>query len=181
MPETYQLKIGPLERQLPLIRINPTTTIASFVLLGDAELTAYAADQLAQKLASVPFDYLVTMESKGIPLAQVLSDQTQHPHFIVLRKSVKDYMHAPLSEPVHAITTSADQELVLDGADAALLNGKRVVIVDDVISSGGSLNTARALLAQAGAIVVKQLAILAEGDAAKRTDIDFLAPLPLFN
>ncbi|CAJ1227162.1 phosphoribosyltransferase family protein [Lactiplantibacillus xiangfangensis] len=180
MSKTYELTLGPLKRNLPLVRINPTTTIASFVLLGDAELTEYAADQLSQKLAGTPFDYLVTMESKGIPLAQVLSDKTHHPHFIVLRKSVKDYMHAPVSEPVHAITTSSDQKLVLDGADAALIKGKRVIIVDDVISSGGSLNTARALLNQAGATIVKQLAILAEGDAADRDDIDFLAPLPLF-
>lgn len=180
MPKTYELTIGPLKRELPLIKINPTTTIASFVLLGDAELTAYAAEQLSQKLKNIDFDYLVTMESKGIPLAQVLSDQTNHPHFIVLRKSVKDYMDAPLTESVHAITTSADQELVLDGADANLIRNKKVVIVDDVISSGGSLNTANALLKKAGANVVKQLAILAEGPAANRTDIDFLAPLPLF-
>lgn len=180
MSKTYELQIGPLKRELPLVKLNAHTTIASFVLLGDAELTAYAAQQLSQKLNGIDFDYLVTMESKGIPLAQVLSDVTHHPHFIVLRKSVKDYMRTPLCEPVHAITTSTDQELVLDGADAALLAGKRVVIVDDVISSGGSLNTARALLDEAGATVVKQLAILAEGRAAERTDIDFLAPLPLF-
>lgn len=109
MTKTYELTIGPLKRELPLIKINPTTTIASFVLLGDAELTNYAADQLSQKLANVDFDYLVTMESKGIPLAQVLSNQTNHPQFIVLRKSVKDYMHDPLTESVHAITTSADK------------------------------------------------------------------------
>ncbi|RRK09784.1 adenine phosphoribosyltransferase [Lactiplantibacillus garii] len=180
MSNTYELTLGPLKRELPLVKISPTTTIASFVLLGDAELTEYAAQQLSKKLNGTDFDYLVTMESKGIPLAQVLSDTTHHPHFIVLRKSVKDYMHAPLTAAVHAITTSSDQQLVLDGADAALLKGKRVVIVDDVISSGGSLNTARALLDQAGAIVVKQLAILAEGNAASRSDIDFLAPLPLF-
>lgn len=180
MTKTYELTIGPLKRELPLIKINPTTTIASFVLLGDAELTAYAAEQLGKKLANVDFDYLVTMESKGIPLAQVLSDQTNHPHFIVLRKSVKDYMNKPLTESVHAITTSADQELVLDGADADMIRGKKVVIVDDVISSGGSLNTAQSLLKQADATVVKQLAILAEGPAAKRTDFEYLAPLPLF-
>ncbi|WP_125770268.1 phosphoribosyltransferase family protein [Companilactobacillus furfuricola] len=180
MTKTYELTIGPLKRELPLIKINPTTTIASFVLLGDAELTCYAAKQLGQKLANVDFDYLVTMESKGIPLAQELSDQTNHPHFIVLRKSVKDYMNDPLTESVHAITTSANQKLVLDRSDAALIRNKRVVIVDDVISSGGSLNTAKLLLKKAGATVVKQMSILAEGEAANRTDIDYLAPLPLF-
>jgi len=180
MSTTYTLTLGPLTRQLPLIKLNDTTTIASFVLLGDAELTTYAAEQLNQRLADVDFDYLVTMESKGIPLAQALSQLTNHPRFIVLRKSIKDYMRTPLTTPVQSITTSADQELVLDGTDAALIQGKRVVIVDDVISSGGSLATAQTLLAKAGATVVRKVAILAEGPAAKRSDIDFLAPLPLF-
>jgi len=180
MTKTYTLKLGPLTRQLPLIRLNDTTTIASFVLLGDTELTAYAAQQLHQRLANVNFDYLVTMESKGIPLAQALSELSHQDRFMVLRKSVKDYMQRPLTTPVQSITTSADQELVLDGHDATLLKDKRVVIVDDVISTGGSLATAQTLLAAAGAQVVRQVAILAEGAAANRTDIDFLAPLPLF-
>ena len=178
--QTYQLTLGPLTRQLPLIRLNATTSIASFVLLGDAELTDYAARQLSQRLTTTTFDYLVTMESKGIPLAQALSQATNHPRFIVLRKNLKDYMQHPLSEPVSAITTSTPQQLVLDGTDAALINHKRVIIIDDVISSGSSLTAANALLHQAGAQVVKQMAILAEGTASQRTDIDFLAPLPLF-
>ncbi|KAF1281715.1 phosphoribosyltransferase family protein [Lactiplantibacillus plantarum] len=179
--QTYQLTLGSLTRQLPLIRLNATTSIASFVLLGDAELTDYAARQLSQRLTTTKFDYLVTMESKGIPLAQALSQATNHPRFIVLRKNRKDYMQHPLIEPVSAITTSTPQQLVLDGTDAALINHKRVIIIDDVISSGGSLTAANALLHQAGAQVVKQIAILAEGAASERTDIDFLAPLPLFD
>ncbi|WP_390408587.1 phosphoribosyltransferase family protein [Lacticaseibacillus jixiensis] len=179
--DTYELTLGPLHRQLPKIALNPELTIASFVLLGDTELTDYAADALAKKLADQPFDYLVTIESKGIPLAQALSSRLNQARFIVLRKSVKDYMVDPISVPVHAITTSADQRLVLDGTDAKLLANKRVALVDDVISTGGSLAAATQLLDQAHAQVVAQAAILAEGDAAKREDITFLAPLPLFS
>lgn len=177
----YQLRLGPLTRRLPLIQIAPNTRIASFVLLGDVELTDYAAQQLAQRLTHTPFDYLVTMESKGIPLAQALSHLTQHPRFIVLRKSVKPYMTHPHTIAVSAITTNTPQQLVLDDADATLLHGKRVVIIDDVISTGGSLEAANRLLQQVGAQVIDQMAILAEGAAAVRTDIEFLAKLPLFD
>lgn len=179
MPNYYDLHIGSLTRRLPLIPISADLAIASFVLLGDAELTDYAARALAAKVPAT-FDYLITMESKGIPLAQELSNQTHHPHYIVLRKSQKDYMRATLSVPVHAITTSTPQRLFLDTADAAKLQNKRVVIVDDVISSGGSLAAAKELVERAGAQVVGQVAILAEGAAAQRSDIDFLAELPLF-
>lgn len=180
MSDYYELTLGPIQRRLPKIALGPELTIASFVLLGDAELTEYAANSLAQKLAQIPFDYIVTIESKGIPLAQALSEKLKQPRFIVLRKSVKDYMVSPVSVPVHAITTSADQQLVLDGTDAKLLAHRRVAIIDDVISTGGSLKGATDLLAKVDAKVVAQAAILAEGDAAKRDDITYLAPLPLF-
>ncbi|KRM76332.1 phosphoribosyltransferase family protein [Secundilactobacillus collinoides] len=180
MPKTYELKLGPLTRQLPLIPLNDKVTIASFVLLGDAQLTHYAAETLAKQIAGVDFDYIVTIESKGIPLAQELSWLTNHDRYIVLRKSVKDYMVDPITMPVSSITTSADQELVLDGTDAKRISGKRVMIVDDVISSGGSILTAHQLLDKVGAKTIKQLAILAEGDAADRDDIHFLGKLPLF-
>ncbi|KRL93755.1 phosphoribosyltransferase family protein [Levilactobacillus hammesii] len=177
--KTYELKVGPLTRHLPILPISEDLAIASFVLLGDAELTDYAAQALAKRLPA-EFDYFVTLESKGIPLAQELSRVTNHPQFVVLRKSMKDYMMAPLTIPVKAITTSAPQQLVLDGADADRLVAKKVVIVDDVISSGGSLRAAKALIEKAGATVVGQMAILAEGDAVDRPDIAFLAELPLF-
>jgi adenine phosphoribosyltransferase len=177
--KTFEIKIGPLTRRLPIMPISDTTSIASFVLLGDAELTDYAAQALAKRVPA-DFDYFVTLESKGIPLAQELSRVTNHPQFVVLRKNVKDYMVAPLTVPVKAITTSAPQQLVLDGTDADKLVAKKVVIVDDVISSGGSLAAAQALIEKAGATVVGQLAILAEGDAVDRPDIEFLAELPLF-
>lgn len=177
--KTYELKVGPLTRHLPILPISEDLAIASFVLLGDAELTDYAAQALAKRLPA-EFDYFVTLESKGIPLAQELSRVTNHPQFVVLRKSMKDYMMAPLTIPVKAITTNAPQQLVLDGADADRLVAKKVVIVDDVISSGGSLRAAKALIEKAGATVVGQMAILAEGDAVDRPDIAFLAELPLF-
>lgn len=180
MTQTYQLTLGPITRNLPLIQLTPDLTIASFVLLGDAELTHYAATELAKKLGNISFDYLVTMESKGIPLAQELSWLTHHKRYIVLRKSVKDYMQQPVELPVNAITTSTPQKLVLDGTDAQLIKGKRVIIVDDVISSGGSVETAKQLVVSVGATVIRQLAILAEGEAAERADIDYLQQLPLF-
>ncbi|KRM06224.1 adenine phosphoribosyltransferase [Liquorilactobacillus ghanensis DSM 18630] len=179
MQKTYDLVIGKLRRNLPIIPINKTTAIASFVLLGDSELAHYAAQKLAGKLRE-PFDYLVTLESKGIPLAEELSQISQHPQFIVLRKSVKPYMTAPLKISVASITTTKQQLLVLDGNDAARLRGKRVVLVDDVISTGGSLAAAEKLLVQAGVKVVNKCAILAEGEAASRDDIIYLAKLPLF-
>ncbi|ATO42760.1 phosphoribosyltransferase family protein [Loigolactobacillus coryniformis subsp. coryniformis] len=179
MQKTYLLKIDQLERHLPIIPINATTAIASFVLLGDAELTHYAAEKLLKKLPT-DFDYIVTLESKGIPLAQELSYLSHHSHYIVLRKSHKDYMYAPLSTTVHAITTQHPQQLFLDGHDGKLLAGKRIVIVDDVISSGGSLAAAKNLLEQANGKIIGQLAILAEGVASQRTDISYLAELPIF-
>ncbi|WP_125574016.1 phosphoribosyltransferase family protein [Levilactobacillus huananensis] len=179
MQKQFELQVGPLTRQLPIMPISDTLAIASFVLLGDAELTDYAASELAKRVPT-DFDYLVTLESKGIPLAQELSRCTNHAQYVVLRKSVKDYMRAPQTVPVSAITTSAPQQLVLDGTDADRLVAKKVVIVDDVISSGGSLQAAKELVERAGATVVSQVAILAEGDAVDRTDIHYLAELPLF-
>ncbi|KRM96789.1 phosphoribosyl transferase domain protein [Liquorilactobacillus aquaticus DSM 21051] len=179
MEKYYELKIGDLTRKLPLIKLNDDLAIASFVLLGDAELTHYAAERLAKKI-DFEFDYLVTMESKGIPLAQEMCHFLNKPRYVVLRKSIKDYMNSPLTVPVNAITTSAQQQLVIDGNDAALLKGKRIVIIDDVISSGGSITAAEKLLLKAEANVVDRFAILAEGAAAKRKDIQFLEELPLF-
>lgn len=180
MAKTYRLQLGPLVRQLPVMTLPNGVTIASFVLLGDAELTHFAAEKLLKKVQGTEFDYFVTVESKGIPLAQEMTWLSGRRRYLVLRKAVKDYMVAPLSVPVAAITTSASQRLVLDGTDAARLKGKRVIIVDDVISSGGSLEAAERLLKQAGAQVINRLAVLAEGAAKERPDIGYLGTLPLF-
>lgn len=180
METNYELTIGHLKRTLPIIPISDTIAIASFVLLGDAELAHYAAQELAKRI-DVPFDYLVTIESKGIPLAQEMSRITDHEKYFVLRKSVKAYMENPIAIGVRSITTAHGQKLVLDGNDAKQLKDKRVVIVDDVISTGGSIASAEQLLSKVGANVVGKCAILAEGDAAQRIDCVYLEHLPLFD
>ena len=178
MNECYELNVAGVTRQLPIIQIAPNLAIASFVILGDCELVTAAAPLLAEKLPQV--DYLVTAEAKGIPLVQELSRLLGLPCYIVARKSVKPYMELPLVDEVNSITTQKTQTLCLDGKDALAIHGKRVALVDDVISTGESLQAIERLVEKAGAQVVARAAILAEGDAAKRDDILFLEPLPLF-
>ncbi|KRM03408.1 adenine phosphoribosyltransferase [Limosilactobacillus gastricus] len=176
----YQISIGKLKRNLPLVKIGENTQIASFVLLGDTELTIEAARQLKDQL-TLDFDFVVTLESKGIPLAHELTRKTNRDHYVVIRKSIKSYMTEPVVTTVESITTSEPQQLVLDGMDAATLSGKRVVLLDDVISTGGSLKAAEELLARVSCQVVAKVAILAEGAAAHRNDIIYLSSLPLFD
>jgi len=180
MKKTYTLSISGLKRELPLIPISEDTSIASFVLLGDAELTHVAAKNMIKFLPK-EFDFIVTMESKGIPLAQELSVQSGRKEYIVLRKSIKSYMERPITTQVDSITTSGMQQLVLNGNDVDKISGKKVVVVDDVISTGGSLKAAIDLLEKANVEVVGQLAILAEGEASQRKDIKYLGYLPLFD
>lgn len=177
--KTYDLSIIGLTRNLPIIRLTDSLSIASFVLLGDTELTALGAKALAEKITE-PFDYFLTAEAKGIPLVQCIAQEFQQPKFFVARKTVKAYMDQPLTTEVFSITTQKTQTLVLDGRDVQALNGKRVVLIDDVISTGDSLAALKKLAEAAGAEVVDQIALLAEGDAANRSDIKFLEPLPLF-
>ena len=178
--KTFDLSIAGVKRSLPIIRISEDLSIASFVLLGDTELATLGAKALADKI-NTEFDYFLTAEAKGIPLVQCIAQEFNHPKFYVARKSVKAYMDNPLITEVLSITTQASQQLVLDGKDAAELKGKKVILIDDVISTGDSLAALKQLAEEAGAIVVDQLALLAEGDAAKRTDIQFLEELPLFD
>ena len=152
--------------------------IISIVILGDCELVTAAAPLLAQKLPKV--DYLVTAEAKGIPLVHEVSRLLGLPYYIVARKSVKPYMAEPLVDEVVSITTQKAQTLCLDGKDALAVKGRRVAIVDDVISTGESLSAIERLLEKAGAEIVAKAAILAEGEAAGRGDIIFLEELPLF-
>ncbi|MFC4410557.1 phosphoribosyltransferase family protein [Chungangia koreensis] len=176
--ETYRIKVGGLERELPIIPISDDLSIASFVILGDTELVAKTAPLVAEKLPAV--DVLVTAEAKGIPFVYELSKQLGLPRYIVARKSVKPYMNNPLVNKVVSITTQKEQTLCLDGADAEFIRGKRIALVDDVISTGESLRALGELVEKAGGEIVAKAAILAEGDAVDREDILFLEKLPLF-
>lgn len=176
--QTYRLKIAGLERELPIVEVAPGLAIASFVILGDAELVEAVAPELARRLP--PVDYLVSAEAKGIPLVQEMSRLLGLKRYLVARKSVKPYMIDPLVTEVVSITTQKKQVLCFDGKDAAAVRGKKVAIVDDVISTGASLEAVEHLVKTAGGIVVARAAILAEGEAAGRDDIIFLEKLPLF-
>lgn len=177
MDKTYTLEICGLTRELPLVEVAPGLTIASFVILGDTELVTTVAPELAKKLPEV--DTIVCAEAKGIPLVHEVS-RLLGMNYIVARKSVKPYMQEPLVDEVRSITTQDLQVLCLEGHDAAKLRGKRVAIIDDVISTGASIEALERLVTKAGGEVAARAAILAEGDAAQRDDIIFLEELPLF-
>ena len=176
--KTYTLQVAGLTRELPIIPISDQLSIASFVILGDTELVVKTAQVMADKLPSV--DVLVTAEAKGIPFVYELSKQMGMDRYIVARKSIKAYMNDPMTHAVHSITTQSEQQIVLDGADAAFIKGKKVALIDDVISTGQSLLALERLVEKAGGIVTVKAAILAEGEAAERDDIVYLEPLPLF-
>lgn len=176
--ETYTLTIGEIQRELPIVSISDELSIASFVILGDTELVAYAAPLLARKLPEV--DVLVTAEAKGIPLVYEISKQLGMKQYIVARKSIKPYMETPLVNEVVSITTQKKQFLCLDNKDVRQLKNKRVAIIDDVISTGQSVRGLEELVEQAGGQVAARAAILAEGTAANRNDIIYLEKLPLF-
>lgn len=177
MSETYKMKIAGLDRELPLCPINDSLSIGAFIIFGDVELTVAAATELIGKLPD--FDYIVTPEAKSIPLAYEMSRQSGKPYYVV-RKKEKLYMQNPVSVNVRSITTDAQQTLVLDGAEGEIIRNKRVVILDDVISTGESLRAVEQLLDKFDVNVVAKAAVLAEGDAADRSDIVYLEKLPLF-
>ena len=177
MSETYKMKIAGLDRELKKFPVNDKLDIAAFILFGDVEVTVAAATEL---LKVVPeFDYILTPEAKSIPLAYEMSRQCGKP-YIVARKGVKVYMDNPVGVSVRSITTNKEQNLFIGSDDANIMAGKRVLIVDDVISTGESLAAIQELSNRAGAITVASCAVLAEGDAADRDDIIFLHKLPLF-
>lgn len=175
----YRLKVAGLERDLPICRINDSLYIAAFVIFGDVELTVSCARELIKYLPE--HDVMITAEAKGIPLIHEMARQYGVNRYIVARKSPKLYMKEPFAVEVQSITTAKRQTLYIDGRDAEYLKGKRVVIIDDVISTGESVRAVEHLVEQAGGTVVGRLAILAEGDAAQRQDIKYLAELPLFD
>lgn len=177
MAEYYEMKIAGLDRKLKKCAVNEKLDIAAFIMFGDVEVTVESAKQL---LAKAPeFDVILTAESKGIPLAYEMARQSGK-NYVVARKSVKLYMQDVVSVNVKSITTANEQVLHLDGEKAALLKGQRVLIVDDVISTGESLKALETLTERAGGTIAAEAAVLAEGDAAQRDDIIFLDPLPLF-
>lgn len=174
----YEMNICGCIRKLPIIRISDSLNIASFVLLGDAELVVEAAKELQTRIPQV--DYLITAEAKGIPLVQEMARILHMPRYFVARKSVKPYMEDPFITEVYSITTQKKQILCLDREESNMIQGKRILIVDDVISTGDSLKALEKLVEKAGGIVAGKAAILAEGDAADRKDIIFLEKLPVF-
>ena len=175
----YKLKVAGIERDLPLCPINEDLYIGAFILFGDVELTEKTAEALYAKAPE--HDVMITAESKGIPLIHAMCRLSGKNRYVLARKSVKLYMKDVVSCITKSITTGTVQTLYIDGADAEYLKGKKVLIVDDVISTGGSLLSLEKLVTQAGGEIVGKMAILAEGDAISRTDIQYLAPLPLFD
>ena len=176
---TYEMKVAGLTRQLPLCPLNDKLMIGAFVIFGDVELTCACAAELL-KIAP-EFDYMVAPEAKAIPLIHEMARQSGRNEYFLVRKKKKAYMNGVFEAVDRSITTKGEQKLYMDGADAKKMKDKRVLILDDVISTGGSLAAVESLVDQAGGVVVGRMAILAEGDAAKREDILFLEKLPLFS
>ena len=177
MQSKYLLKVAGLERELTICPVNEKMSIAGFIMFSDVELTVACAKELLKKIPEC--DVLLTAESKGIPLAYEMARESGI-NYILARKSAKLYMKNPVEVDVKSITTSKIQTLVLDEDDIQKLKGKRVLIVDDVISTGESLHAMEKLVEKAGGTVAGRAAVLAEGDAADRDDIIFLEKLPLF-
>ena len=175
----YRMTVAGLERDLPICPLNEKLSIAGFVIFGDQELTVACAREL---LARAPeYDYIITAEAKGIPLAHEMARQAGDAKYILARKAPKLYMVDVFSSTVKSITTAKEQTLYLDGVDAKLMEGKRILVVDDVISTGESLKALEVLVEKAGGIICGRMAILAEGDAQNREDLVYLEKLPLFN
>lgn len=179
MKEYYRIKVAGLERDLPLCPISDKLKIGAFVIFGDIELTVASARELIKLMPE--HDIMITAESKGIPLIHEMARQSNAPKYFLVRKNPKLYMTGVFEVKVNSITTAKEQRLYLDTADAELMRGKRILIVDDVISTGESLHAIEELVKAAGGNIVGRMAILAEGDAIKRDDIIYLEKLPLFN
>lgn len=175
----YTMNVAGLERHLPLCKVNDNLTIAGFVIFGDAPLTEACARELLKK--APPFDYMITAEAKGIPLIHEMARQSGAEKYFLARKKPKLYMSGVFEVTVRSITTEGEQKLYLDTADAQLMKGKRILVLDDVISTGESLRALEQLVEAAGGQVCGRMAILAEGDAQSRQDIIYLEKLPLFD
>ena len=176
---TYEIDIAGMKRNLPLCRVSDDTYIGAFVIFGDVELTVHCAKELLK--VAPEYDYVIAPEAKSIPLLYEMARQSGAEKYFLARKEAKLYMTGIFEVEVRSITTMSIQKLVLDMADAEMIKGKRILIVDDVISTGESLRAIEELVTKAGGIIAGRMAILAEGAAVLRRDITYLAQLPLFN
>lgn len=176
---TYEMDIAGLRRELPICKVTDDLYIGAFVMFGDVELTVHCAAELLKRAPE--YDYLIAPEAKAIPLLYEMARQSGAEKYFLARKTAKAYMSGVFEVNVKSITTAAVQRLIIDSADAEQIRGKRMLILDDVISTGESLRAMEELVTAAGGIVAGRMAVLAEGDAINRDDIIVLAPLPLFN
>lgn len=176
---TYTMEIAGLERALPLCKINDNLYIGAFVMFGDVEITCAAARELLKRAPE--YDIMITAECKGIPLIFEMARQAGSNQYIVARKGSKLYMQNVYTTPVNSLTTVNEQILCLSEENMRAMKGKRVLLVDDVISVGRTMAALERLVYEAGGSVAGRMAVLAEGAAAKRTDITYLAPLPVFD
>ena len=176
---TYPMTIAGVKRELPICKLNDSLSIGAFVMFGDVELTVACADALLKKAPE--FDYLVAPEAKAIPLIYEMARQKGLDDYLLVRKNKKAYMQGVFEVDVTSITTAGTQKLYMDAVDAAKMKGKRVIIIDDVISTGASLLAVEKLVNEAGGNIVARMAVLAEGEAADRDDIIYLEKLPLFD
>ena len=175
----YTMNVAGLQRDLPICKVTDSLYIAGFVVFGDQELTVACAKALLERAPE--YDYIITAEAKGIPLAHEMARQTGASRYFLARKVPKLYMTGVFESTVKSITTAKEQTLYLDTADAEMMKGKKILIVDDVISTGESLHALEVLVEKAGGIIVGKMAVLAEGDAQNRDDLIYLEKLPLFN
>ena len=176
---TYEIDIAGMKRALPLCPVTDDLYIGAFVIFGDVELTVHCAAELLKRAPD--YDYLIAPEAKAIPLLYEMARQSGAEKYFLARKKAKAYMSGVFEVKVQSITTKGEQTLVIDTEEAKQMEGKRMLIIDDVISTGESLHAMEVLVEKAGGIIAGRMAVLAEGDAAKRDDIITLAPLPLFN
>ena len=176
---TYEMDIAGLKRDLPLCKVSDDLYIGAFVMFGDVELTVHCAAELLKRAPE--YDYIIAPEAKAIPLLYEMARQSGADKYFLARKGPKAYMSGVFEVEVKSITTAAVQKLVIDTADAELIRGKRMLIIDDVISTGESLRAMEELVNRAGGVIAGRMAVLAEGDAQQRDDIITLSPLLLFN
>ena len=179
MSLTYRMKVAGLERDLPICRVTDDLYIGAFVIFGDVELTQACARELLKRAPE--HDVMITAESKGIPLVYEMARQNGENRYLLARKAPKLYMKNVFQTKVKSITTAQEQILCMDQEDADFMKGRKVLIVDDVISTGESLRALETLVKEAGGIIAGRMAILAEGEAQDRDDLIYLEKLPVFN